>query len=101
MKRILLSSLSIGLLLARAAGAQGPDAAAQLLFDDGKKLLAAGKVSEACPKFEESHRLVPNGGTLTNLAECLELDGKLASAWLRYKELAARANVGERALKTI
>src|SRR5688572_11508953 len=92
MKRVAFSFVVAAVLTAFGAHAQGSDAAAQLLFDEGKRLLSAGKVRDACPKFEESHRLAPNGGTLANLAECLELDGKFASAWLRYKELAARAN---------
>jgi hypothetical protein len=97
MRRAAFAFVLASMLAPIRAHAQGSDAAAQLLFDDGKRLLSEGKYHEACPKFEESHRLAPNGGTLTNLAECLELDRRFASAWLRYKELAARANAAHQA----
>jgi tetratricopeptide (TPR) repeat protein len=96
-----LAALALAVAISSSVGWQGTahaqsgDAAAQMLFDEGKALLSAGKYGDACPKFAESHRLAPNGGTLSNLAECLELQGRLASAWLRYKELAARANAAK------
>src|SRR5262245_13566973 len=45
--------------LAQAEPSAGDKATAQALFDQGKQLAAAGKVSDACPKFEESQRLDP------------------------------------------
>ena len=53
--------------------------------------MAAGKTSEACPKFEESYKLDPGSGTLINLAACYERAGRLASAWGTYQEAAAFA----------
>jgi hypothetical protein len=66
-------------------------AAAQALFDQGKKLMAEGKPLEACPKFAESQRLDPGVGTLLNLAACYETTGQLASAWSKFLEAESAA----------
>jgi hypothetical protein len=82
------------------ASAQTTDAAtAQVLFDDAKRLMLAGKFGEACPKFLASNRLDPKVGTLLNLADCYEKNGQTASAWARFLEsttMAERAGQGER-----
>lgn len=76
--------------LARAQG--GREAAATALFDEGRRLMAAHKFTEACPKLAESERLAPSGGTLLNLADCYEHTGQTASAWVAWKDVASRAN---------
>jgi len=74
-------------------------AAAEALFREGRDLLKAGKVAEACRKFEASQRMDASSGTLLNLADCHEREGKTASAWAEFLEasrLARRENIEAR-----
>jgi serine/threonine-protein kinase len=66
-------------------------AAAEALFDEGRKLMAGGDVAEACRKLEQSQRLDPGIGTLLYLADCYERAGRLASAWATFREGASAA----------
>lgn len=94
---VALVALGIGLTASHGARAQGGEAAATALFDEGRKLMAAHKYAEACPKLAESERLAPSGGTLINLADCYEHTGQTASAWVAWKDAAARANAAGKA----
>jgi hypothetical protein len=66
---------------AQPAGAQ-----AEVLFHQGRDLMAAGKVTEACAAFEASQKLDPAITTLINLAGCREKAGQLATAWGLFLE---------------
>jgi hypothetical protein len=78
--------------LVRPAFAQGSDpATARALFAEGRKLMAEKKYEDACPKFEESLRLDHGMGTQFNLAFCWEQQGRTASAWATFLDVAAAA----------
>jgi hypothetical protein len=100
----MVTSARVGVLLAiiattvvgprpRAALAAGSEdrAAAQALFDEGKRLIGDGQAVKACPKLEESLRLDDAIGTRFQLATCYETTGRTASAWNLYIEVAAAA----------
>src|SRR5260221_12573867 len=61
-------------------------AAAEQLFMDGRAAMERRDYATACARFEQSERLDPAAGTLINLAECLDRQGRAASSWLRWRE---------------
>ena len=63
-------------------------AAAQSFFDRGMGLMKDGKFADACPLLEESQRLDPAQGTQFQLAKCFEGQGRVASAWAQYVDVA-------------
>ena len=91
--------LTICLLVLAAAHASA-DPAGEQLFRDGRALLKAGKVDEACEKFQESRDVEAKFGTVLNLADCRERQGKFATAWELFLEAKALATTqkGERDL---
>lgn len=86
--RLVCSTLLATFLFASGASAQSKTAIAEDLYNKGKAALDAGQVSEACKKFAESQRLDPATGTLFALATCHEKEGKSASAWGEFLEVA-------------
>jgi serine/threonine-protein kinase len=91
MTRILAVALGLATMAVALPAAAGDPAAAQVLFDDAKRLSGEGKYADACVKFEESQKLDPGIGTLFNLADCFEHVGKTASAWAAFLDVAAQA----------
>lgn len=88
-------------LVAAPARAQTGEskAIAEALFREGKKLLAKGKVEDACAKFESSYHLDEVLGTLLNLAACHETQGRFATAWGEFNEaltVAKKADLAAR-----
>jgi hypothetical protein len=92
--RALSRVILLSVLVEQEAFAQGgaASALAETLFDEGRGLLAEGRVEQACAKFEESQRLEAAGGTLLNLALCREAEGKTATAWVLLRDARAQAS---------
>lgn len=83
-------------LLAVPAGAQpspAVEADAERRFEEGKQLLRAGKVTEACAAFAESDALDPGIGVMMVLAACHEQVGRVASAHRAFTVAADRARM--------
>jgi len=91
------------LLLVSAAHAQPVEAPQQppataertpamLAFQEGRTLLEAGQLAEACAKFMVSIEADPDApGTLLNLGLCNEMLGKIATALRWYRKAQFRA----------
>ncbi len=85
---------ALGLTLrarAHAETATADRAIAERLYERGRGQIEQGQVAAACDSFAESQRLDPGTGTLLNLAACHEREGKLASAWVEFREAVAAA----------
>lgn len=94
-----LAAMLSATLASSARADESDKALAEQLFIDAKKLMDKGEYAQACPKLEESLRLEPADGTLLRYALCEEKNGKLATAWARFKEglaNAKKANNAER-----
>lgn len=72
------------LVVASSAHAQSASVQADLLFKQGRDLMAAGKLAEACAAFEASNQLEPAVSTLLNLGACREKNGQIATAYGAY-----------------
>lgn len=86
-----LCAVLLATLVASSARAQTPEApaaAADRLFREGRSALEAGRYAEACPKLARSQQLDPGMGTLLALALCHEGEGKTASAWREFRQVA-------------
>ncbi|NUO49463.1 MAG: hypothetical protein HOV80_11460 [Polyangiaceae bacterium] len=76
---------------AEAQPSSNNKAAAEALFDEGKKQLEAGNLADACRAFEASQKLDAGVGTLLYLGDCYERTSRVASAWATFREAAAMA----------
>jgi hypothetical protein len=92
---VALAAVASVLSIASLARAQGPNAAAQALFEQGRAALASGDYDTACARFRASEQLDPASGTMANLAACEEHRGKLATAWAIYKEALDKLPAGD------
>ena len=79
----------LGIVVTAAVAHASP--AAEKLFQDGRKLLKAGKLAEACDAFRRSNEIERRAGTLLNLGDCEERRGRLATAWEAFIAARARA----------
>jgi hypothetical protein len=76
------------------ANAQAP-AAAEALFEQGRQALAAGDYATACARFRASDAIEPGAGVRANIGTCEEKRGRLASAWVAFKEALNRVPPGD------
>jgi hypothetical protein len=86
----------VGLLLSTSHGpvwaqTAADKAAADTLFTEGKRLIAAGEIEPACAKFEASLARLAQLGAQLALASCYEKLGKTASAWGEFRAAASTA----------
>lgn len=86
----ILLTLSVS-SVARAQWTGTETATAEALFEEGKRLMAAGRHDAACPKFAESLRLDVGLGTMLWLADCYDKNGQAASAWTQFRDAEALA----------
>src|SRR5215510_13654601 len=92
LRRRLIGATSVALcILAAGSPARAQSAKAEALFDDGNRLMAGGKLAQACEAFEASNRIEPRAGTLIRLGDCREQNRQLASAWSAYKDASKLA----------
>jgi hypothetical protein len=93
MKRPMRTSLPLLALLlafgvATPAAAQPATAQAEVLFREGKRLMAEGNITAACEAFEGSYKKDASNSTLMNLGDCREKNQQYASAWAHFLEVA-------------
>jgi hypothetical protein len=79
-------------LLCCAGAAHAEDDPARRAFDEGVALEKRGDYVHALDKFMESARIKSTLGNRFHLAFCLEMTGKLASAWNEYEALDRAAH---------
>ncbi|MFO0550353.1 MAG: hypothetical protein U0271_18305 [Polyangiaceae bacterium] len=81
-------------LLARAAAADdvAPVSEAQRLTTEARDALAAGRVDEACKKFDAAAVVERSAPNLVAAGECHELQGKTATAWRSYTAASVLAS---------
>lgn len=72
--------------------ADAPREDPDVLFEQGNKLMDAGRNAEACPLFARSLEIDPSLGTRVNLALCLEKIGQLGSSYRLFQKVVQTAH---------
>lgn len=96
MNRLVWAGAAVVALATPTAAVAQSSAEAESLFREGRALVKAGRLAEACAAFDASQRLEPTLPTLLNLADCRERNQQLASAWGHFL-VAAQQTRGDRA----
>jgi hypothetical protein len=78
-------------IVAIAPRAGADDATAEALFEEGRALMERGEYDGAAAKLVASYKLDAALGTLLNLALCHERTGRIATAWVEYRDGLAKA----------
>jgi serine/threonine-protein kinase len=81
----------LGSVVSAQAQTGNDQAAAEVLFEQGKALLGVHDYGAACAKFEASQSLDSGIGTLLYLGDCYERLGRTASAWAAFREAESLA----------
>jgi hypothetical protein len=92
---IVATVLIAGAITAARPAAADPEAEAVALFDQGIRDMKAGHLDKACSELQASLQLVKDSGTKGALARCHGRAGRIASAWLLWRELADTAPTAE------
>jgi hypothetical protein len=79
----------LGAFSAHAQTSEADKTTARVLFDDGRKLVEQKNYEDGCKKLAESNRLDPGAGVQFHLANCYEKQGKTASAWQLFLQVAS------------
>ncbi len=87
---VAIAAVSQLVFVARLAYANDP-AAAEALFQEGRKLMTDGQIAAGCEKLKDSFALDPMSGTMLNLADCYEKQGRSATAWARFQNAISLA----------
>jgi hypothetical protein len=87
--------LGIGVPISVAVAQTRDPAAAEMLFQEGRRLMKVGQLQQACDKLAESLRLDAAAGTLANLADCEETRGRTATAWQHWRRAADQLAAGD------
>jgi hypothetical protein len=95
MKRALTAPILAGAILVCSSLAHAQSSAAEALFDEGRKALAAGDLDTACSRFRASDQIDSAAGTRANLGDCEEKRGKVASAWEAFRGALAKLPPGD------
>ncbi len=90
---VALALTAFALVVATGASPASADSQAEavVLFDQGIKDMKAGRLDKACAELSSSLDLVKDSGTKGALARCHGLAGRVATAWLLWRELADTA----------
>jgi hypothetical protein len=91
-RHLLIAALWMCPVLAAAQSPTDTKAAANALFEEAKRLSAAGDLDQACAKFEASLQLLDQLGVRLNVADCHERQGRTATAWAEFSEAASQAD---------
>lgn len=84
----LLTAGVLALLLTSGRASASPSRA-EALFQEALRLRARGDLQGACQRFEQSQALDASPGTLLNVADCREVEGRVATAWTTFLAAAA------------
>jgi hypothetical protein len=101
MRRVSLVIAAAGVLALSAGPVHAQSASAEVLFREGRALIKQGKLAAGCDKIDASEKIETSVGTLLNLGDCREKQGRLATAWAAFekaKSLARRKGGDERRL---